>query len=152
MTSINKILKQFDFISPPITLYYKNHLKHTSYFSIFLSILSFILIVIFTVLFSLDFFLHKNPTAYYYNHYREDVGVYPLNSSSLFHFITIGENINNFIYNKYSISVIGVNQRDDYILSNNNESEYDHWIYEKCDGSEAKDKIDYLDETFKKIL
>ena len=149
MTIIYNILKHIDFISPPITLYYKNNLKHTSYFSIFLSILSFMLIVIFTVIFSLDFFLHKNPTAYYYNHYKEDVGIYPLNSSSLFHFITIGENIENFIYNKYSISVIGVNKRDDYILSNNNESSYDHWIYEKCDGSEANDKLDYLDEIFK---
>ena len=149
MTFICNILKQIDFISPPITLYYKNNLKHTSYFSIILSIISFMLIIVFTIIFSLDFFLHKNPTAYYYNHYKEDVGVYPLNSSSLFHFITIGENIENFIYNKYSISVIGVNKRDDYILSNNNESIYDHWIYEKCDGSEAKDKLKYLDETFK---
>ena len=84
MTFICNILKQIDFISPPITLYYKNNLKHTSYFSIILSIISFMLIIVFTIIFSLDFFLHKNPTAYYYNHYKEDVGVYPLNSSSLF--------------------------------------------------------------------
>lgn len=59
MTIIYNILKHIDFISPPITLYYKNNLKHTSYFSIFLSILSFMLIVIFTVIFSLDFFYIK---------------------------------------------------------------------------------------------
>ena len=83
------IFNYLDFISPRITLFHNNLLNHTSYSSIILSILTIIIIIIFSIIFSLDFVFHKNPTSFYYKRYVDDVGYFPLNSSSLFYFISL---------------------------------------------------------------
>ena len=140
-------IHHFDFISPHITLYYRNNLKHSSIPSVIISIFSIIILLVLSVIFSLDFIMHKNPSAYYYHEYVEDAGIYPLNSSQMFHFITIGEAIPSFSFDPRAISLIGVSVTDDIILANNNESEYDHWIYDFCEGEkDALDKMIYLSE------
>jgi hypothetical protein len=140
-------IHQFDFISPNITLYYRSNLKHSSIPSVIISIFSIIILLVLSVIFSLDFIMHKNPSAYYYHEYVEDAGIYPLNSSQMFHFITIGEAIPSFSFDPRAISLIGVSVTDDIILANNNESEYDHWIYDFCEGEkDALDKMIYLSE------
>ena len=140
-------IHKFDFISPNITLYYRSYLKHSSIPSVIISIFSVIILLILSVIFSLDFIMHKNPSAYYYHEYVEDAGIYPLNSSQMFHFITIGEAISSFSFDPRAISLIGVSVTDDIILANNNESEYDHWIYGFCEGEkDAMDKMIYLSE------
>ena len=136
-------LSFLDFISPKVQLYYKGRTSHTSLTSIIISILTFSTIVVFSIIFSLDFFLHRNPTAFYYNRYVSDVGIYPLNSSKLFHFISFG---NYSAYNKKAFSIIGLyNVIEDLFYLNNNESNYDHWIYGKCEKKDAGDKYKYLD-------
>ena len=140
-------IHHFDFISPNITLYYRSNLKHSSIPSVIISIFSIIILLVLSVIFSLDFIMHKNPSAYYYHEYVEDAGIYPLNSSQMFHFITIGEAIPSFSFDPRAISLIGVSVTDDIILANNNESEYDHWIYDFCEGEkDALDKMIYLSE------
>ena len=137
----------YDFISPNITLYYRSFLKHSSIPSVIISIFSIIILLVLSVIFSLDFIMHKNPSAYFYHEYVEDAGIYPLNSSQMFHFITIGEAISSFFFDPRAISLIGVSVTDDVILANNNESEYDHWIYDFCEGEkDAMDKMIYLSE------
>lgn len=69
-------LKFIDFISPPITLYYKGESKHTSNISILLSFLSITTLLVLSVIYSLDFILHKNPTSYYHIRYIEDTGFF----------------------------------------------------------------------------
>ena len=134
-----------DFISPPITLYYRSYLKHSSIPSVIISVISIIALTVFSIIFSLDFICHRNPFAYYYHEYVEDAGIYPFNSSQMFHFITIGEAVNEFEFDPKAISLIGVAVADNIILANNNESEYDHWIYDFCEGEiDAKDKMNYL--------
>ena len=140
-------IHHFDFISPNITLYYRSNLKHSSIPSVIISIFSIIILLVLSVIFSLDFIMHKNPSAYYYHEYVEDAGICPLNSSQMFHFITIGEAIPSFSFDPRAISLIGVSVTDDIILANNNESEYDHWIYDFCEGEkDALDKMIYLSE------
>ena len=91
------------------------------------------------------------PLSTSFTNFVEDVGTIPLNSSSLFHFISI-ENSNNkekedfdFIYFniiwfEYSTS--------DYV--NNNFNNYDHWLYGFCNnessikGIENIKKINYF--------
>ena len=60
-------LSFFDFISPKVQLYYKGKTSHTSLASIIISIFTFLILILFSIIFSLDFILHKNPTAFYYN-------------------------------------------------------------------------------------
>ena len=84
--------RYLDYLSPPITFYHEGYLTHSSFISIILSILSFIIIISLSVYFSLDIILRENPTAFYFNRYIEDAGIYPLNASSFFHFLSIAQN------------------------------------------------------------
>ena len=131
-----------DLISPKITLFYKNSLVHTSLSSIILSIIYVILLIIFTIIISLDFLLHKNPQTIFFRRYVENAGFFPLNSSSIFHFISFG--INN--YNEKAFSIIGINNKREDLLKNPNETLFDHWIYGLCEDNNINDKIKYISD------
>ena len=151
------IFNYFDFISPRITLYHNNLLNHTSYSSIILSILTIIIIIIFSIIFSLDFVFHKNPTSFYYKRFVDDVGYFPLNSSSLFHFISLLSNGNNIAFDDSLLSVIGVQISEDKIYEYKfNRTQYNHWIYGLCNKNDVNDFIKYFDDEqllkFKKKL
>ena len=141
------IFNYLDFISPRITLFHNNLLNHTSYSSIILSILTIIIIIIFSIIFSLDFVFHKNPTSFYYKRFVDDVGYFPLNSSSLFHFISLLSNGNNIAFDDSLLSVIGVQISEDKIYEYKfNRTLYNHWIYGLCDKNDANDLIKYFDD------
>ena len=88
-------LKHLDYISPSISFYYKGYLSHSSILSGILSIIAFILILIVTIYFSLDIIQRQNPTAFFFNRFIEDAGIFPLNSSSFFHFLCIRTDLND---------------------------------------------------------
>ncbi len=138
-----KFLSKFDYISPQITLYYNNQKHHSSIISSIISLISMFLIFFLSIILSLDFFLHKNPTAYFYRKFVKDTGIFPFNSSSLFHFITIGDL--NF-YDKKAFSIIGINFDRDLLLSIRNESKFSHWIYDYCDKSDIGNNYEFLGE------
>ena len=75
-------LEFFDLLSPEITLYYKGKLSHSSNISGILTIISIIITLIFTIIF-LEDLKRKNPSAFYYNRYIEDIKPIPYNSSGL---------------------------------------------------------------------
>jgi len=139
-----KFLSKFDYISPPITLYYNNQKHHSSIISLIISIFSIFLILFLSIILSLDFFLYKNPTAFFYRKFVKDTGIFPFNSNSLFHFIAIGD-IN--FYDKKAFSIIGINFDRDLLLSIRNESKFSHWIYDYCDISDiGKKNYEFLGE------
>ena len=88
-----------------------------------------------------DFVNKKNPTIYYYNRYVEDTGPYPLNSSSIFHFLTLintdGKPDITFNYN--AIRIIGIDRSIDYYMKNYDLSRISHWVYGPCDYNETND-------------
>ena len=71
------MLKTFDSLSPPITLYYKNQDRHSSSLSGFLTIIAYAIIIILSIFFSLDFLLKMHPSAYFYNKFVSDTGLFP---------------------------------------------------------------------------
>ena len=83
------LLRSFDLISPPITLYFRGQKKHYSIFSGILTIFSYILIIISGIYYSLIFIDKENPIVYFFNRYVEDAGEFPLNASSIFSFIQL---------------------------------------------------------------
>lgn len=131
----------FDLVSPPITLFYHGQTTHSSIISIIISFLAIIVLIILTIVFSLDFLLHKNPTTYYYRKYVEDIGIYPLNSSSVFHFMAFAT---EGIFDKRAFSIIGIREGLDVLLETNNETNFNHWIYEYCNETDAGDFYDLL--------
>ena len=142
-------LSAIDFIAPRITLFHNSLINHSSNSSIILSIITIIIIIVFSIIFSLDFIFHKNPTSFYYKKYVEDAGIFPLNSSSLFHYITLFSNIEDFKglgFDDSMLTVIGlqINEKSYYNL-NYNRTLFSHWIYGLCNNNDIKEKISLLD-------
>jgi hypothetical protein len=136
-----------DIVSPPITLFYRGKNQHSSIPGLIISIISMVFLAVVSIIISLDFFFKRNPNAYTYKRYIEDAGTFHFNSSGIFHFITFGEDIKNFFYDKRAFSIIGVKSTDNVILENNKEEEYDHWIYDYCEGkNDANETYKFIQE------
>ena len=140
-------LSAIDFIAPRITLYHNSLLNHSSHSSIILSIVTIIVIIVFSIIFSLDFVFHKNPTSFYYKKYVDDAGIFPLNSSSLFHYVALLSDFEDLKFDDTMLSVYGVQISEKSVMDYKyNRSLYNHWIYGLCSGSDIHEKIKILDE------
>ena len=89
------IIKKLDILSPPVTFYYKGVLSHTSIVSGILSIITFMIIIFFAFYYSSFVIKRLHPKTYYYYTFTDDAGVFPINSSSFFHFISMSEETEN---------------------------------------------------------
>jgi hypothetical protein len=82
-------LKKVDFLSSDITLFYKGQDHHSSIASGILSILMGIFIIFLIGYLSIDIIKKQHPTSFYFTKFIEEIGTMPLNSSSLFHYISL---------------------------------------------------------------
>ena len=124
-------LKSFDIISPEITLYYKGKINHPSIISGLLTIISCLIVLSFSVNNLINCLEKKNPTAYFFNRYEEDIGEYYINSTSLFNYIQLIKQYPrepiDIDFNK--IEIIGLNQSIYTFIKNKyNLENYYHWI------------------------
>ena len=143
-------LSKFDFLSPEITLFYRGKERHSSIFSGIMSIIFIFIISFFIYYLSCDFLLKKNPDAYFYTRYIEEVDPYYFNDKGFFHFIFFNlQDDYSFDINDKAFSIIGVTVHDSQFIANNNESLYNHYIYGKCEKSDAGDKFQYFSEEMK---
>ena len=145
VNKITNFLSNFDFVSPEITLFYAGKTSHTSLASGIVSVILILLIIIFTIYVSSDFLFRQNPSAYYYSRYIDDIKELEFNSKGLFHFIYFnnGDDFNVSI-NTSIFSIIGVDLAT--FPTDNNESNYDHYIYESCDLNDAGDLYNLIKE------
>jgi len=128
-------IKRLDYLSPPITFYHQGLLFHSSFVSAILSIISITLIIILIMHYSLELINKKNPKSHSYYTFIEDSGIFPLNASSLFHFVTVASKENNFTNDGIDFSLFRIFGLEDYFeiyLTDNNLSHYNHWLYGKC--------------------
>ena len=140
-------IKKFDFLSPPITLYFKGESVHSSIFSGILSIISYSVVIAFGIIYALDFVNRENPTAYFFNRYIENAGEFPINASSLFNYVQM-MNSKEYIPKDVdfdSIRIFGLDRVtvDDYMEDNDLEH-YNHWIYGNCNNDSDTEGIGYL--------
>ena len=124
--------RKFDFLSPEISLFYNGQERHSSIFSGFLSLFLFIFVIFLIIFLSIDFIYKKNPTAYLYNRYIDDLDVFHLNSTGIFHFLFFvlkDGNLNPI--DKRAISIIGteISISDIFVYK---DSEMNHFIYDLC--------------------
>ena len=132
------ILKQCDLLSPPITLYFKGYSIHPTIFSGILTIVTYLIIFISVIYYSINYIYKVNPNIYFYTRYIENAGSFPFNSSSLFHFIKLTNTIDNEekSIDYKSIRIFGIQSIVDNYISNNNLSSYDHWLYGPCNNDD----------------
>ena len=144
------IIKKLDWISPPITLYFKGEGQHSSIFSGILSIIVYILVLISGVYYTLDFINRKSPKAYFYNKYIKDAGVFPVNSSSMFNFIQINDKSTNkaIPFDFTLFRAVGLDEvlYDEYMNNPDIILNTNHWIYGYCNNKTDTEGINYLME------
>ncbi len=138
-------LKNFDFLSPPITLYYKSQNSHSSFFSVILTILAYFICLVFAFFYTFHFINNSNPNAYYYNRFVEEAGEFPVNASSMFSFIQIKDTRLNIpdIVDFDILNIIGIEETiDNYNYTNLDK--YNHWLYGPCNNSTDIEGIEEL--------
>ena len=141
-------IKKLDILSPYITLYFKGEKKHSSKFSGILSIITYLLVLIISIYYIVEFVNKKSPKAYFFNRYVEDAGDFTLNSSSMFNFIQICDVSTNepipFDYSK--IRAIGSDEilYDDYMNAPDIILNKNHWLYGYCNNNSDTEGIGYL--------
>ena len=130
--------KKLDFLSPPITFYHRGYLSHPSIMSGILSIVSMILILILAVYYSLEIIQRKNPKIFSYTTFVEDAGTFSMNSSHLFHFISMSSTFSNFVNDGINFTyfrVIGLQDYYEEYLKTKNLSAYEDWLYGLCNNN-----------------
>ena len=130
--------KRLDFLSPPITFYHKGYLSHPSILSGILSIISMALILILAVYYSLEIIQRKNPKIFSYTTFVEDAGIFSMNSSHLFHFISMSSIFSNFTVDGFNFTyfrIVGLQEYYESYLTTKNLNEYNHWLYGLCNNT-----------------
>ena len=145
-------IKKLDYLSPPVTFYHYGALSHSSILSGIISIITIIIIIIFIVYFSLDLIYRRDPKAFYYNSFVQDADTIYLNSSALFHFISLAT-LNTFYKNDgvdfTYFRIVGLDTYYDTYLYDKNLSKYDHWLYGHCNNvSDTKGINNLIDFDF----
>ena len=140
-------IKKFDFLSPPITLYFKGQNTHSSIISGILSLLACSVILGFGIYYALQFINKENPVVYFFNRYIEDAGTFPMNSSSIFSFLQM-MNSKELLPKDTdfdSVRIIGLDRItiDNYMKDNDLEH-YNHWLYGNCNNDSDTEGIGYL--------
>ena len=144
------ILKKLDLLSPPITLYFKGELKHASIFSAILTIFSYIIEFSFALYYIVQFLKKSNPIIYSYNRYADEKDAFPLNSSSMFHFINIPntDTHENEEIDFESIRIIGLEKSIEVYLTDTNLTKHIHWIYGPCNDKDSENIKEFLINDF----
>ena len=127
-------------------IFFKGEDQHSTIFSGILSILAYTCVFGFTIYYFLDFIQKENPTSFFFNRYVEDAGIYPVNASSMFHFIqTMPTDVNVPKPTDFdSFRIIGLEETPDIYIRDNNLSKYDHWLYGPCNNNSDTKGISHL--------
>ena len=141
-------LKKLDWISPPITLYFKGEGAHVSIYSGILSIVAYVITFAATIYYALGFINRESPKAYFFNRYVEDAGTFPVNATQMFHFFQLSDpNTNKKVPLDFSaFRIVGFDNAysDDYMKNKEIVTEKDHWIYGNCNNDSDTEGISYL--------
>ena len=147
-------LKEIDFLSQPITLFYQGYSSHSSILSGILTILALVIVIIFSIKEIKSFFFREGetPSTASFTYFIEDAGTIQFVPSSLFHYISL-ESLNdkgNEDFNFSYFNAFGIEAPISQYASDVNITNYDHWLYGFCNNdSDIKDlkdiiKVDYF--------
>ena len=143
------ILKQIDLLSPEITLFYRGSLSHPSIISGILTIITCVSIILCSIYYVKCIFDRKTetPEISTYNRFTEDAGVFPINSSSFFHFISMVKdyhypNCSGFDFTYFNL--IGLETFVKDYENDNNLYKYNHWLYGFCNNETDTQVISHL--------
>ena len=141
------ILKNLDYLSPKISLFFYGRRRHSAFLGGILTILMLLSCLTYIFYLCLDVCRHNISTFQYYRHLFKDPGVYLFNNTDgIFHFFQFYNPKNksyNGKFNSKYIRFFMTSISDEYKNNPNLLSENDHWVYDNC-----RDRIDneYIDD------
>ena len=149
---IKKLVKRLDFLSQAITLFYQGNPSHPSTFSGILSIITLVSILSFSIYHLIHLFNREKelPKSTTFTYFIEDAPLTPLNSSSLFHFISL-KSLKNKDYEGFDFSyfnIIGIYNDVSNYESDKNITNYDHWLYGLCNEDDITNIKDIATQDF----
>ena len=140
-------IKRLDFISPPVTIYHQGYLSHSSIISGIISIISISFILALAIYFSLDLIKRNDPNVFSYNSFTKDAGIFSMNSSGIFHFISMGTLLNNFVMDGVNFTdfrIIGFEESSEFYLKDRDLYSWTHWLYGQCNNKSDTEGVGYL--------
>ena len=141
-------IKKMDWLSPPITLYFKGETQHISIFSGILSICAYILVFTAIIYYFLGYIQRQSPKAYFFNRYIDDAGYFPVNATQMFNFIQINNKRDNKVipFDQTVFRAVGIDDAfyDEYYQNPEILENKDHWIYGNCNNDTDTEGISYL--------
>lgn len=137
-------LKNIDYLSQKITLFYYGNKRHSAIFGGLLTIMMIISCLTYIFYLFFDLYKRNSSTFHYYRYLFRNPGVYLFNNTNgIFHFFQFY----NPKYNNYSSGKLDTKYIRLFMLSNSNEykkdpnilSRHEHWVYNNCrDGIDNK--------------
>ena len=135
-------MKNFDFLSPSITLFYFDRRTHTSKFGGILMILMVITYLAYIIYELKCSFSHLIVNSMYYKKYKYEAGYFAFNASSLFHFFQF-KNVRTEIYDEYDPKNIRIFTLRTLNFTNESDLEKnDHWVFDLCEEGIDNQNID----------
>ena len=132
----------FDYLSPPITLYHSGKRTHTSNIGGFLTIVEIIAIVTSIVILLFTSYTRTSSLSFY-KKYETDYNTFYFNESEIFHFFYLQSNINygeKYDHNKY-IRIFSYTNISFSYINQSSLIDTDHWLYDLCE-DEIENKIE----------
>ena len=141
-------LKKMDWLSPPITLYFKGEGSHVSIYSGILSIVAYTIVVVAAFYYALGFINRDSPKAYFFQRYIEDAGNFPVNATQMFHFIQVSDPSTNkkvpLDFSAFRIVGFDDAYSGDYQANPSIVKTKNHWVYGNCNNKTDTKGIGYL--------
>ena len=147
-------LKNFDFLSPHITLFYYNKRRHSSFIGGILTILMIILFIYIIIQYSLIKVYPSESSLSLFRNYDKELNIY-FNRTGISHFIWIF-NENTLLNNKIDQNLIYLNNLkrgiirvymtysyDRYEYNSSNLKDNDHWVYDTCSSYFENEDVKY---------
>ena len=128
-------LKNIDYLSPEITLYFYRNRRHSTIFGAILTILLCLLSVSYIIYLILNICNHNIEIFMFYRRYISDIPCYYFNNTKgIFHYFQIYDT-NSKVYGKYDpkyTRIIMSRLYKSYQESKDNLYENEHWVYDLC--------------------
>ena len=144
-------IKYLDYLSPRITFYHNGLLSHSSILSGIISIIAITCILIFGANYTVEIIKRKNPNVSYYKSFEKDARIFQINTSSLFHFISIAEIFKGVTtmeeFDFTSLNIVGAQIYTEGFMGNYQKSGlklFDHWLYGYCNKEINTEGLDDL--------
>ena len=136
-------LKDLDFLSQEISLFYYGRTRHSANFGGLLTIIMIVICLIYILYLLIDIYMHSLSSIQFYRYNFDEPQIYSFNNTKgIFHFFQIYNPKNNSHFSYFNSKYIRLfmsNIQEEYKTNPELLSKNDHWVYDDCrDGIDNK--------------